>query len=126
MKKLLSNLSGRLLALLLPVALVASSFIPTKALAVMYLSSGGGGAGGTEGDPLDTNDYGGGGDGSDIHNTGAGGGSPAPMPLVIEFADFQVYLVPQVVGGKITFRILAVERTAGGSVKKGLEGTHAQ
>jgi hypothetical protein len=122
MKTLFSNWSRRLLALLFPAALVASFLVPTKALAMVQISMGGGDSGGSEGDPLDTNDYGGGG-GSEVHNSGYGG---SPIPLVFKFDLFRVFMVPEVVGGNVIFRILVVERTDTGPVERSLEGTHAQ
>ena len=123
MKNLLSNWSGRLLALLFPAALVASVFLPAKALAVVYMSSGGGNNGSMEGDPLDTNDYGGGGNGSDIHDSDAFTG---PKPIVLDFGDMQIFLIQDVVGGKVIFRILFVERVDSDLAERSVEGTHAQ
>jgi hypothetical protein len=123
MKNLLYNWSGRLLALLLPAAMAASIFVPAKAMAVVFMSMGGGDNSSMEGDPLDTNDYGGGGGGSDIHNSGAGG---SPIPLVLEFGDIQIFMVTEVVGGKVVFRILVVERVEKDLAERSVKGTHAQ
>ncbi len=122
MKNLLSNWSGRLLALLFPAALAASIFVPAQALAIMHLSNGGGNNGAMDGDPLDTNDYGGGGSGSDIHNSGAGGSS---MPLGLDLGQVQIFLVTDFVGGKVVFKIIAVEKIETGLVKGRQEATHA-
>ena len=123
MKNLLSNWSGRLLALLFPAALAASIFVPAQALAIVYLSNGGGGNGSMDGDPMDTNDYGGGGGGSDVHDSHSIG---SPVPLILEFGDMQVFLVQDVVGGKVIFRILVVERVEEDRAERSVEGTHAQ
>ncbi len=122
MKNLLSNWSGRLLALLFPAALAASIFLPTQALAIMHLSNGGGNNGAMDGDPLDTNDYGGGGGGSDVHNSGAGGSG---MPLGLDLDQVQIFLVTDFVGGKVVFKIIVVEKIETGLVKGRQEATHA-
>lgn len=122
MKNLFSNWSGRLLALLFPAALAASIFVPTKAMAVVYMSMGGGDNGSMDGDPLDTNDYGGGGGGSDVHDSHSVG---SPVPLVLELGDMQVFLVQDVVGGKLIFRFIVMERFEKDLAERSVEGTHA-
>ena len=124
MKKLLSFWSGRLLLMLFPAALVASFLVPADALAKRVMSGGCGYRGGSEGDPLDNNDYGGGGSGGgDVHNTGA----PAPdsSSYILELQRFQILLIPEYVGGTLTFRIMVVDKADQGHVRRTLEGTHA-
>ena len=124
MKKLLSKLSGRLMTFLFPAALVASFLAPANVAAHMDMSNGHGGRGATEGDPLDTNDYGGsGGGGSDVQDQN-GSGSPS-IPFVFQLDRYQILLIPDFQGGTPTFRILVVEKTDLSLAGRSLEGTHA-
>ena len=109
MKKLISNWPNRLLFLFVPATLIVSFFAPTSALAIKEMSSGGGGMGGGEGDPLDTNDAGGGGGGSEIHNDA----TPSDFLNIWGMGSepFQVLLIPEVVGGKIIFKVVIVNST---------------
>jgi hypothetical protein len=122
MKNLLSHWSGRLMFLLIPASLIASFLVPANVLAKVYMSNGGGGADGTEGDPLDTNDYGGGG-GGDVHDQG--GALPPSDSYIFELERFQILLIPEHVGGTLTFRIMVVEKTDRGFARRSTEGTHA-
>ena len=125
MKKLLSIWSGRLLSLLFPAALVVSFLAPANALAIKELGVGGDGQGGGEGDPLDTNDYGsGGGSGGDVHNNDASSGTLDHWGL--DLGRTQVFLVPQIVGGTIIFRVIIVDRDDSDMTALSLGGTHAQ
>lgn len=125
MKKLLSNWSGRLVSLLVPVFLIGILLVPSDAWAIKEIAvgrdrSGGGG----EGDPLDTNDCGGGGGGgSDIHdNTGD---SSVDNPLTFGFSAYRLILVPEFVGGKIVFRILMISDINAGYQAFMVEGYNA-
>jgi hypothetical protein len=123
MKKMLSILSGRLMSLIFPAALVASFLIPANVLAYVEMSNGNGGSGGWEGDPLDTNDYGSGGGGSDVHDT-----TSAELirdPLIFELDKFQILLIPEFVGGTLIFRIMVIDIDAMGLTDLSLEGAHA-
>lgn len=125
MNKLLSNWSGRLVSLLVPVFLIGSFLMPSDAWAMKEFREGRdrGGSGG-EGDPLDTNDCGGGGGGgSDIHdNTGD---SSIDNPLTFGFSAYRLILVPEFVGGKIVFRILMISDTDAGYQAFSVEGYNA-
>jgi len=123
MKKLLSHWSGRLMFLLIPASLVASFLFPANVLARVFMSNGGGGMDGTEGDPLDTNDYGGGGGGSDVQDQG--GALPPSGSYIIELDRFQILLIPEHVGGTLTFRIMVVEKADRGLARRSVEETHA-
>jgi hypothetical protein len=123
MKKLLSNRPGRLMPLLVLVCVVVSFLIPADALAIKEIRIGRDRTGGTEGDPLDTNDVGGGGGGSDIHdNTG---GTAADDPLEFGFLSYRILLVPEFLDGKIVFRVVLI--SSRGSVLRPLflEGPNA-
>ena len=121
MKKILSILSGRLMSLIFPAALVASFLVPTNVLALKEMSLGGGDPGCTEGDPLDTNDYGSsGGGGSDVHDQA--GTEPIRNPFVLELDRIQVLLIPEFVGGTLIFKIMVIDKT---TLDMSLEGTHA-
>ncbi len=69
MKTLLQNPAGLLAALAMVAILLV---LPQAAQAKVFLSDGThpGGPGGGEGDPLDSNDYDGGGDDGDVHERG--------------------------------------------------------
>ncbi|MCK9995529.1 MAG: hypothetical protein KAH56_04525 [Candidatus Krumholzibacteria bacterium] len=125
MKNLLSILSGRLMSLVFPAAVIVSFLAPTNALAVKEISLGGGGTGGTEGDPLDTNDYGssGGDGGDDVHDQT--GTAPTGFPFVFEFNRIQVLLVPQYVGGTLTFKIMFIDSSELSPVDLSMEGSNA-
>jgi hypothetical protein len=123
MKNLLSHWSGRLMFLLIPASLIASFLVPANVLAKVFMSNGGGSSGGTEGDPLDTNDYGGGSGGGDVHDQG--GALPPSDSYIIELERFQILLIPEHVGGTLTFRIMVVEKTDRGFARRSTEGTHA-
>ena len=123
MKKLLSHWSGRLMFLLIPASLVASFLVPANVLARVVMSNGGGGTDGTEGDPLDTNDYGGGGGGSDVQDQG--GALPPPGSYILVLDRFQILLIPEHVGGTLTFRIMVVEKAERGLARRSVEETHA-
>jgi len=100
---------GRILGLVLSVVLMFSSLIPGKALARKQLSRAEGGTGGSEGDPLDSNDYGGGGGGGGDYEdplTGEG----AKSGLVFWFGNTEILLVPQYQGGTLVFRLVFVAR----------------
>ena len=124
MKKMLSNWSGRLVSLLVPVFLIGSFLVPSNAWAIKEFRegrdrSGGGG----EGDPLDTNDCGGGGGGSDIHDNTSE--SSIYNPLTFGFSAYRLILVPEFVGGKIVFRILMISDTDAGYQAFMVEGYNA-
>jgi hypothetical protein len=124
MKNLLSFWSGRLLSLLFSALVAACFLLPTSALARMDMSNGNGGGHGTEGDPLDNNDYGGGsGGGSNVHDQNGGG--PVTIPIIIDRHDIMILLVPEFVGGVLNFRILVVPLAEPGHAEMSLEGTHA-
>jgi hypothetical protein len=109
--------------LLIPASLVASFLFPANVLARVVMSNGGGGMDGTEGDPLDTNDYGGGGGGSDVQDQG--GALPPSGSYIIELDRFQILLIPEHVGGTLTFRIMVVEKADRGLARRSVEETHA-
>jgi|GEM_PF-4764027 len=123
MLKTLSIWSGRLLTLVFPAAMVACLFSPSKALAAKEIALGRDGGGSSEGDPLDTNDCGGGGSGSDIRDDAGFGGSWDS--LVFQFENKQVLLVPEFQGGTLIFRIILVDKTDSGVNVLGGEGYHA-
>ncbi len=123
MKKLLSILSGRLMSLLFPAAVIVSFLAPTSALAIKEISLGGGGDGGVEGDPLDTNDYGSSGGGSDVEDNTSF--EPVRIPLGFDINQVQILLIPEFVGGTLIFRIMVIEIGAMGLTELSLEGTHA-
>jgi hypothetical protein len=124
MKKLLSILSGRLMSLVFPAVLVASFLAPTNVLALKEISLGGGDTGSTEGDPLDTNDYGSsGGGGSDVHDQTST--NPIRSPFVLELDRIQVLLIPEFVGGTLIFKIMVIDKTVLDMGDLILEGTHA-
>ncbi len=125
MKKLISKWPDRLMSLFVPAALVVSFIAPTSAMALKEMSLGGGGTGGSEGDPLDTNDVGGGGGGggSDIHNDA----TPAPTvdPLGFSLDRYRILLVPEMLGGTLIFRIIVVDKSDLGLADFSMEGYHA-
>ncbi len=124
MKKLLSILSGRLMSLLFPAAVIVSFLAPTSALAIKEISLGGGGDGGVEGDPLDTNDYGSsGGGGDDTHDQT--GTAPVKFPFVFELERIQILLIPEFVGGTLIFKIMFIDSSALSPVDLSLEGSNA-
>ncbi len=125
MKKLLSIWSGRLVFLLVPAALIASFLAPANVLAIKEISLGGGIAGYTEGDPLDTNDFGssGGSGGSDVQDQN--GTDPISNPFVFELDRIQIVLIPEFVGGTLIFKIMVIDKAALGMTDFSLEGTHA-
>jgi len=123
MKNLLSILSGRLLSLIFPAMLVASFLVPGNVLAYMEMSNGDGGSGGGQGDPLDTNDYGSSGDGSDDQEqTGA---ETIRSPFVIGLDQIQILLIPKFVGGTLIFTIMVIDQADLGRGDLSLEGIHA-
>ena len=70
MEKLLNLLKERMTALLLPLVILAGAILPTMATAGDEMALDTGRRGGGEGDPLDTNDAGGGDDPTDeVHNS---------------------------------------------------------
>lgn len=110
MKKLISKWPDRFISLFVPVALVVSFFAPTSALAMKERSIGGGGPGGTEGDPLDTNDVGGGGGGgSDVHNDATPTWTVDSLGL--STGRYQILLIPEVLGGTLIFKIIVVDKS---------------
>ena len=123
MKKVLSILSGRLMSLVFPAAVVMSFLVPANAMAFKELSLGGGDSGGTEGDPLDTNDYGSSGGGSDVEDqTGA---PSTRLPLGFKLDRMQILLVPQFVGGTLIFQILVIDSIGPDQSEIVMEGFHA-
>ena len=123
MNNLISKWPGRLVSLFVPAALVMSFIAPTSALAIKEMSLGGGGTGGSEGDPLDTNDAGGSGGGADIHDDAAACGT---LDLLGFISDrYQILLVPEVLGGTLIFRIIVVEKSDLGLIDFRLEESHA-
>ncbi len=123
MKKLLSIISGRLMSMIFPAALVASFLLPANVLAYQEMSSGTGGSGGSEGDPLDTNDYGSSGGGSDVQDST--GFEPVRIPLGFDINQVQILLIPEFVGGTLIFRIMVIDKGSLGLMELSLEGTHA-
>ena len=124
MNNLISKWPGRFVSLFVPAALVVGFFSPASALAIREISLGGGGTDGSEGDPLDTNDFGsGGGGGTDIHNNA----SPAPSvdPLGFSTGRYRILLVPEVLGGTLIFRIIVVDESDFGLNDYSMEGYHA-
>ena len=103
--------------------MVATFLIPADALAYKEIAIGGGGTGGGEGDPLDTNDVGGGGDGSDIHDED--GSSVVRDPLVIGALGFRIMMVPEYLAGKIVFRIVIINLRGFELQPIIVEGSHA-
>ena len=123
MKKVLAIISGRLMSLIFPAALVASFLIPATVLAYQEMSNGSGGGGGSQGDPLDNNDYGSSGDGSDAEGTT--GVEPIRIPWGFDIDQFQILLIPEFVGGTLIFRIIVIDNGALSLTELSLEGTHA-
>ena len=124
MKKLLSIISGRLMSMIFPAALVASFLLPANVLAYQEMSSGTGGSGGSEGDPLDTNDYGSSGGGSDVQDST--GFEPVRIPLGFDINQVQILLIPEYIGGTLIFRIMIVDSHEFDLSGVNLEGSHAQ
>jgi hypothetical protein len=123
MKKLLSILSGRLAPLLVLVLMVACFLAPADALAVKEMRIGRDRTGGGEGDPLDTNDVGGGGGDSDVHDE-----DRAPViddPRIIGFQGFRILLVPEFQHGKIIFRFHYISTPRSDRQVMRVEGYHA-
>ncbi len=112
MKNLFSIWSGRLMILLFPAALVASALVPCQALAYQGMSNGGHVTGSLEGDPLDTNDYGGGGSGSDVHEDGGAG--PVDGPRIPDLQKIRVLLITEFLGGTLIFKIIIIKETSFG------------
>jgi hypothetical protein len=116
-------LSGRLVPLLVLVLMVACFLAPADAMAAKELRIGRDRTGGVEGDPLDTNDVGGGGDGSDIHDDDS-----APViddPRIIGIQGFRIFLVPDFQHGKIVFRFLYISTLRSDRQVMRVEGFHA-
>jgi len=109
MKKLISKWPDRLISLFVPAAIVASFFAPASVWASKEMRVGGGGTGGSEGDPLDTNDVGGGGGGGTEISIDA---SPTLTFDLWELISdrYQVLVVPEIVGGTVIFRIIVVDK----------------
>jgi hypothetical protein len=124
MKKLLSILSGRLMSFVFPAAVIVSFLAPANALAFKEISLGGGDPGGTEGDPLDTNDYGSsGGGGDDVHDQN---GTPSSeLPLVFRIDQIQILLIPEYFGGTLIFRIMIIDSHELDLSGLSLEGSNA-
>lgn len=123
MKFLLSKWSGRLVSLLVPIALFAISLAPASALASKEIRLGRDRTGGSEGDPLDTNDCGGGGGGSDIHNdtdTTYHSGL-----LILDLDNYHVILVPEFRGGTLIFKVMLIQPIDFGRTALGMEEYHA-
>lgn len=112
MKNLFSIWSGRLMILLFPAALVASALVPSQVLAYQGMSNGGHVTGSLEGDPLDTNDYGGGGSGSDVHDDG--GAAPVDSPRIPDLQKIRVLLITEFLGGTLIFKIIIIKETSFG------------
>ena len=123
MKKLLPNRSGRLMPLLVLVCLIVSFLVPADALAFKEIRIGRDRTGGTEGDPLDTNDVGGGGGGSDIHDDA--GSAVTDDPLEIGFLSYRIVLVPEYLAGKIVFRVVLLTSRGSALQPLVLEGPDA-
>ena len=124
MKKLLSILSGRLMSLVFPAAVIVSFLVPASALALKEISLGGGDPGSTEGDPLDTNDYGSSGGGGDVHDQT---GTPSSdLPLVWRIDQIRILLIPEYIGGTLIFRIMIIDIHEMDLSGVSLEGSNAQ
>ena len=123
MNKLLSNWSGRLVTLLVATFLAACFLAPVDALATKEIRIGRDLTGGGEGDPLDTNDCGGGGGGSDVHDDGAV--TAYADTLVFGFDGLRIVLLPQVIDGKVVFRILLIPAIDSDTKSVSVEGYHA-
>lgn len=114
-----ARLLGRLLTLILPAAMLATVLPPVAVLADDEMAMDTGHRSGREGDPLDTNDAGGDGDG-DVHDTdGLRSGSTSLIDLVLR--STRVLLVPQYNGATITFKLIFLSDAAGP-----VEAGHAQ
>ena len=124
MKKLLSILSGRLMSLVFPAAVIVSFLAPASALGIKEISLGGGDPGGLEGDPLDTNDYGSSGGGDDVHDQN---GTPSSeLPLIFRIDQIRILLIPEYIGGTLIFRIMIVDSHKLDLSGVNLEGSNAQ
>jgi hypothetical protein len=122
MIKLISNWPGRLVSLFVPAALVASFCAPAPVLALKEMSLGGGDSSGREGDPLDTNDAGGGGGGHIQRDATA----PSAIEPVEWISDrYQVLVVPEVLGGTVILRIIVVDKSDLGRSVLRMGGYHA-
>ncbi len=124
MKKLLSTLSGRLMSLVFPAAVIVSFLAPANALALKEISLGGGDPGGIEGDPLDTNDYGSSGGGGDVHDQT--GPPSSDLPLVWRIDQIRILLIPEYIGGTLIFRIMIIDIHEMDLSGVSLEGSNAQ
>jgi hypothetical protein len=105
-----ARLVGRLLTLMLPASMLAAVLPPVTVLADDEMAVDANHRSGREGDPLDTNDAGGGGDG-DVHDTdGARGGSASLIDQVLR--STRVLLVPQYNGATVTFKLIFLSEAA--------------
>ena len=125
MKKPLSAWSRCLGILLVPAALLVNFLVPSPVLAQKHYGMGRDGVDGSEGDPLDTNDFGGGGGGGDTHVSDDAFSPPVSDRFVFELDRFQILLVPQFSGGTLNFRIIVVDREDLGLTASSLEGFDA-
>jgi len=124
MKKLLSIWSGRLIFLLFSAALVVSFLAPVNVLAMKQISLGWG-IGGTEGDPLDTNDYSGSSSGGSQDVNEEIGTDSVSNPLVFKFGRIRILLVPQFLLGNPIFNIIVIDNADLGLSDWSLERTNA-
>jgi hypothetical protein len=112
MSQLIDRWPGRLLALFLPLVLMFALLLPGQALAkkLVGVEGGGNGGGGSEGDPLDSNDYGG--DGSDDEYEQSGAGDASSGWLFLPILDLKILLVPEYEGGTLNFRVIVIQEEA--------------
>lgn len=125
MNKLLSILTARPLSLLFPAALVACFLAPNQAIGSREMRVGSDHIGGSEGDPLDTNDFGGGGGGDEVTIQTGSKPDGSGGYLSLDFSSMSVLLVPEFQGGTLIFRIIFVENSALDLNSGMLEGYHA-
>jgi hypothetical protein len=112
MKKVLTRWPGRLLGLVMSIAMSVALLAPAVSFAKVNRTLDGGGGidpNGGEGDPLDSNDHSGsGGDGDVVHSDNADPGDSI-RPLIFTLADGRsLLLIPEFHYGTLSFRVIIV------------------